>query len=79
VTKERLFGEVSLPQAIRSDNGGPFGSPGAGGLSRLSAWLLRLGIDVHFIPPASPQDPFSLKDGAGTSACTASSVEEEFG
>jgi transposase InsO family protein len=53
---ERLFGEIGLPAAIRSDNGPPFGSPGAGGLSRLSCWLLRLGIEVRFIPPGSPQD-----------------------
>jgi transposase InsO family protein len=53
---ERLFGATGLPGAVRSDNGGPFGSPGAGGLSRLSAWLLRLSIDVRFIPPGSPQD-----------------------
>lgn len=53
---ERLFAGIGLPGAIRSDNGGPFGSPGAGGLSRLSAWLLRLGVDVRFIPPGSPQD-----------------------
>jgi transposase InsO family protein len=53
---ERLFTETGLPDAIRSDNGGPFGSPGAGGLSRLSAWLLRLGVEVRFIPPGSPQD-----------------------
>jgi transposase InsO family protein len=53
---ERLFGEIGLPAAIRSDNGSPFGADSAGGLSRLSAWLLRLGIDVRFIPPGSPQD-----------------------
>jgi transposase InsO family protein len=53
---ERLFAETGLPGAIRGDNGGPFGSPGAGGLSRLSAWLSRLGIEVRFIPPGSPQD-----------------------
>lgn len=53
---ERLFGENGLPEAMRSDNGSPFGSAGAGGLSRLSVWLLRLGVDIHFIPPASPQD-----------------------
>jgi transposase InsO family protein len=53
---ERLFGEIGLPQAMRSDNGSPFGAAGAGGLSRLSVWLLRLGIDVRFIPPGSPQD-----------------------
>jgi transposase InsO family protein len=52
----RVFGEIGVPAAMRSDNGSPFGSAGAGGLSRLSAWLLRLGIDVRFIPPGSPQD-----------------------
>jgi hypothetical protein len=53
---ERLFHEVGLPDAIRSDNGTPFGSVGAGGLSRLSVWLLKLGIEPRYIPPASPQD-----------------------
>lgn len=53
---DRLFGEIGLPGAMRSDNGPPFGGAGAGGLSRLSVWLLRLGIDVRFIPPGSPQD-----------------------
>ena len=45
-----------LPEALRSDNGSPFGSVGAGGLSRLSVWLMKLGIEVRHIPPASPQD-----------------------
>lgn len=53
---DRLFREVGLPDAIRSDNGAPFGSTGAGGLSRLSVWLLKLGIEPRYIPPASPQD-----------------------
>jgi transposase InsO family protein len=53
---ERVFAEVGLPGAVRSDNGPPFGSTGAGGLSRLSVWLLKLGIEPRFIPPASPQD-----------------------
>jgi transposase InsO family protein len=53
---ERLFHEVGLPDAIRSDNGTPFGSVGAGGLSRLSVWLLKLGVEPRYIPPASPQD-----------------------
>lgn len=52
----RVFEEVGLPDAIRSDNGTPFGSSGAGGLSKLSVWLLKLGIAPRFIPPASPQD-----------------------
>ena len=53
---ERVFGEVGLPAAIRSDNGSPFGSTGAGGLSRLSVWWLKLGIEPRYIPPSSPQD-----------------------
>ncbi len=52
---EQAFRTHGLPEAIRCDNGPPFGSPGAGGLTRLSAWWLRLGVQPHFIPPASPQ------------------------
>jgi transposase InsO family protein len=50
------FRRYGLPQAIRCDNGAPFGSTGAGGLTRLSAWWLKLGIEPHFIHPASPQE-----------------------
>ena len=53
---EQLFSDVGLPDAIRSDNGAPFGSTGAGGLSKLSVWFLKLGIEPRYIPPASPQD-----------------------
>jgi putative transposase len=53
---ERAFGDYGLPLAIRCDNGAPFGSRGAGGLTRLSAWWLRLGVEPHFIRPASPQE-----------------------
>ena len=50
------FRDQGLPLAIRSDNGSPFGSRGAGGLTRLSAWWIKLGIEPHFIRPASPQE-----------------------
>ena len=53
---ERLFAEHGLPEAIRCDNGPPFGSDGAGGLTRLSAWWVKLGICPHFIRPSCPQD-----------------------
>jgi transposase InsO family protein len=53
---ERAFSEHGLPLAIRCDNGSPFGSRGAGGLTRLSAWWTKLGIAPHFIHPASPQE-----------------------
>ena len=52
---ERLFDEAGLPDAMRSDNGTPFESTGAGGLSALSVWLLKLGIEPRYIPPSSPQ------------------------
>ena len=52
----RLFAARGLPDLIRVDNGGPFGSTGAAGLSRLSAWWVRLGIGVEFIRPGHPQD-----------------------
>ena len=52
---ERVFDTVGLPCSIRSDNGAPFGSTGAGGLSSLSVWWLRLGIEPRYIPPSSPQ------------------------
>lgn len=50
------FRRCGLPGAIRCDNGPPFGSSGAGGLTRLSAWWLKLGIAPHFVHPASPQE-----------------------
>lgn len=50
------FRAHGLPLAIRSDNGSPFGSSGAGGLTKLSVWWLRLGVRPHFIHPASPQE-----------------------
>jgi len=53
---ERLFAECGLPEAIRCDNGPPFGSDGVGGLTRLSVYWLKLGIEPHFIRPGAPQD-----------------------
>lgn len=53
---ERVFEHVGLPAAMRSDNGTPFGSTGAGGLSVLSVWWLKLGVEPRYIPPSSPQD-----------------------
>jgi transposase InsO family protein len=52
---ERLFRQYGLPRAIRSDNGVPFVSPGPLGLSRLSLWWAKLGIEHQRIRPAHPQ------------------------
>ncbi len=52
---DALFREHGLPLAIRSDNGPPFGSCGAAGLTRLSAHWAKLGIRLEFITPGQPQ------------------------
>ena len=51
----RLFGQYGYPEVIRVDNGGPFGSKGPAGLSRLSAWWTALEIRVEFIAPGHPE------------------------
>jgi len=52
---ERVFREHGMPKAMRSDNGPPFASTGFAGLSRLSAWWVRLGIQLERIEPGKPQ------------------------
>lgn len=53
---ERVFKDYGLPRAIRTDNGPPFASPNSlFGLSKLSVWWLRLGIEIQRIRPAHPQ------------------------
>jgi len=51
---ERAFREYGMPKTVRHDNGAPFASNGAGGLSRLSVRLIRLGIVVERTDVASP-------------------------
>ncbi len=52
---QKIFRTYGLPLVIRVDNGSPFGSTGALGLTRLSAWWVRLGIQVEFIEPGHPE------------------------
>jgi putative transposase len=52
---ERAFAAYGLPTRIRSDNGGPFASPGLAGVSRLSIWWMRLGIVPERIAPGHPE------------------------
>lgn len=49
-----IFAEHGLPKRIRCDNGTPFGGAGPTGLTRLSAWWVKLGIKVDFITPGRP-------------------------
>ncbi len=52
---EAAFHEFGLPRAVRSDNGPPFASVGAGGLSRLSVKLIKAGALPERIAPGKPQ------------------------
>jgi putative transposase len=52
---ERVFREYGLPNAIRTDNGVPFASVAAGGLSRLAVWWVKLGIQPERIEPGHPE------------------------
>jgi putative transposase len=54
-TMDRLFAQYGLPTSIRSDNGTPFASTGAGGLTRLSARWAKMGIRLERIWPGKPQ------------------------
>lgn len=57
VTFERAFREYGLPDVIRTDNGVPFSSAQAvGGLSRLSVWWIRLGIQLERTRRRHPED-----------------------
>jgi putative transposase len=52
---ERVFREYGLPRALRTDNGSPFATLGAGQLSQLAVWLLKLGIQLDRIAPGHPE------------------------
>jgi len=53
---EELFRKHGMPKAIRCDNGEPFVAVRApAGLSRLSAWWVKLGIRIERIDPGEPQ------------------------
>jgi transposase InsO family protein len=51
---ELAFREYGLPSVIHTDNGTPFASTAPGGLSKLSAWWIRLGIVPERSAPGHP-------------------------
>jgi len=51
----RVFRQYGLPETILCDNGGPWGSVTSGGVTALTVWLLRLGVDVGHGRPYHPQ------------------------
>jgi putative transposase len=52
---DAAFREFGLPHYMRSDNGSPFASCGAGGLSMLSVRLIKAGVIPERITPGKPQ------------------------
>jgi hypothetical protein len=52
---EAAFREFGLPLRLRSDNGSPFASTGAGGLSQLSVKVIKAGVLPERIKPGKPQ------------------------
>jgi transposase InsO family protein len=52
---ERTFRAYGLPRVLRTDNGAPFATTGAGQLSRLAVWWLKLGIQLDRITPGHPE------------------------
>lgn len=56
VVFREAFLRYGLPKIIRSDNGTPFASMNAiFGLTKLSAWLIKLGIKMERIEPGHPE------------------------
>ena len=51
-----LFSTYGLPEALRTDNGAPFGSCGLRGHSQLSIYCLKLGVQPHRITPGRPTE-----------------------
>ncbi len=53
---EQAFRAYGLPRAIRTDNGPPFATTSIHGLSKLSVWWMRLGIQHQRITPGMPSE-----------------------
>ena len=81
---DAAFREYGLPATIRSDNGPPFASTGAGGLSALAVRLVKAGVVPERIAPASPQQNGYIERFNGTMerevaapSCSTSVLEAE--
>jgi len=52
---DAAFREYGLPVRLRSDNGSPFASRGAGGLGQLAVKVIKAGVVPERITPGKPQ------------------------
>jgi transposase InsO family protein len=52
---ETVFRRYGLPEAMFVDNGGPWGDAAGAHWTRLSVWLLKLGVEVLHSRPYHPQ------------------------
>jgi hypothetical protein len=62
------FQRYGLPRAILTDNGPPWGTSGAGGVTALEAWLLRLGVELWHGRAYHPQTQGKVERFHGTIA-----------
>jgi hypothetical protein len=63
---DAAFREFGLPKVLRSDNGPPFASVGAGGLSPLAVKVVKAGVLPERIDPGQPQQNGRLERLHGT-------------
>ena len=49
------FKRYGLPQRITCDNGNPWGTPKQNGITKIEAWLIRVGVKVSHSRPMHPQ------------------------
>lgn len=63
---EAAFREFGLPRVLRSDNGPPFGSVGAGGLSPFAVKVVKAGVFPERIDPGRPEQNGRLERLHGT-------------
>lgn len=78
----QAFEEYGLPKRVRTDNGPPFGSRGAGRLTPLSVNLIKAGVQPEWINPGHPEENgrherfhLSLKEAVASPA--ASTLKEQ--
>ena len=50
-----VFRRYGLPKRMNMDNGNPWGNPSGDPYTKLTVWLLRIGVDISHSRPSHPQ------------------------